>query len=162
MDPDLALQLAMLIRSQRWAALATLGADGPEASHVAYAVEGAFDGVLLHLSQLAAHTKQLLAEPRASLAIGEPDDGRADPQTLARVTLFGTVAPLVRDSDDWRDAQALYLARLPESAQLFGFGDFCLFRLRPQRARLVGGFARARTFDAVALRAAGALAVGGR
>jgi len=43
----------------------TLGADGPEASQVAYAVEGAFDGFLLHLSQLAAHTKHLLAEPRA-------------------------------------------------------------------------------------------------
>ena len=28
MDPDLALQLATLIRGQRWAALATLGADG--------------------------------------------------------------------------------------------------------------------------------------
>lgn len=157
MDPDLALQLATLIRRQRWAALATLGPDGPEASHVAYAIEGAFDGVLLHLSQLAAHTKQLLADPRASLAIGEPDDGRADPQTLARVTLSGTVEPLVRETEDYLAAQARYLARLPESAQLFGFGDFRLFRLRPQRARLVGGFARARTFDAGALQAAGAL-----
>lgn len=160
MEPELALHLATLIRGQRWAALATLGAEGPEASHVAYALEGAFEGFLLHLSQLAAHTKHLLAEPRASLAIGEPDDGRADPQTLARVTLTGRVEPIERGSDDYRAAQAVYLARLPESAQLFGFADFRLFRLRPARARFVGGFAQARTFDAGALRAAGLLPTG--
>lgn len=161
MEPEIAQQLASLIRAQRWAALATLGTDGPEVSHVAYAVEGAFEGVLLHLSQLAAHTRQLLADPRASLAIGEPDDGRADPQTLARVTLFGAVEALARDSDAYSAARAIYLARLPQAEPLFGFGDFQLFRLRPLRARFVGGFARARSFDRAALQAAGALAVSG-
>ncbi|NJM13164.1 MAG: hypothetical protein HC889_16020 [Synechococcaceae cyanobacterium SM1_2_3] len=78
-----------LIRNRRWAALASLGADGPEASWVAYAPEADFNGFLLHLSTLSAHTRNLLADPRASLAISEPERDGEDPQTLARVMIQG-------------------------------------------------------------------------
>jgi putative heme iron utilization protein len=71
--------MAGLIRSRRWAALATQGPEGPEASWVAYVPEADFDGFLLHLSTLAAHTRNLLADPRVGLAISEPERDSEDP-----------------------------------------------------------------------------------
>src|SRR4051794_41255469 len=85
--------IATLIRSQRIAALGTLREASPFVSMVAYAAEPDFGGLLLHLSRLAAHTRQLLANPQASLLISEHDDERDDPQTLARITLAGGAPP---------------------------------------------------------------------
>ncbi|MEI2781783.1 MAG: pyridoxamine 5'-phosphate oxidase family protein [Candidatus Competibacter sp.] len=146
--------LVELIRARRWAALATQGADGPEASWVAYIPEVDFSGFLLHLSTLAAHTRNLLANPRAGLAISAPERGDEDPQTLARVTIQGEVAILAKDSEDYRSAARRYQERLPASVPRFGFGDFHLLRLTPLRVRFVGGFARAYTLDGSGLRAA--------
>ena len=86
--------VAGLLRGQRQAGLGTLPGGAPFVSMVAYAAEPDFGGFLLHLSQLAPHTGALLADPRAALLVSEPDDGRADVQTLTRVTLVGSAAPL--------------------------------------------------------------------
>lgn len=142
-----------LIRDRRWAALATQGPEGPEASWVAYVPEVGFGGFLLHLSTLAAHTRNLLAHPRAGLAISAPERDDEDPQTLARVTIQGEVAIIPKDNEDYRDAARCYQERLPASAPRFDFGDFLLLRFAPVRVRFVGGFARAYTLDAAGLRA---------
>jgi len=150
--------LAALLRTQRWGSLATVGADGaPLASMTAYVAEPALDACLLHLSQLAAHTGNILAEPRIALTVGEPDDGRTDPQTLARATLLGEAHPLASGTEAHTIAQARYLERLPEAEQRFGFSDFLLFRLEVRECRFVGGFARAYTLDVDELRKAAAL-----
>lgn len=146
--------MANLIRARRWGALATQGPDGPEASWVAYVPEADFSGFLLHLSTLSGHTRNLLAHPRASLAISEPERDGEDPQILARVTIQGKVAIVARDSEDYREAARRYRERLPDSAPRFEFGDFLLLRLTPARIRFVGGFARAYTLDDLGLRAA--------
>ncbi len=137
--------VATLIRSQRVAALGTLRDNNPFVSMVAYAAEPDFGGLLLHLSQLAAHTKQLLADPQSSLLICEPDDGRDDVQTLARITLAGVATPMPAPSAEQAAARACYLARLPAAEMLFDFPDFALFRFVPSEARYIGGFARAYT-----------------
>jgi putative heme iron utilization protein len=144
--------VAGLIRSQRQAALGTLRGGAPFVSMVAYAAEPGFGGFLLHLSLLAPHTRHLLADARASLLICEPDDGRGDVQTLARITLVGAAAPVAEPEQD--AARELYLARLPAAAPLFEFPDFSLFRVAPDEARYVGGFARAFTLTAEHLRQA--------
>ena len=162
--------IAALIRGQRVAALGTLrgpstgpssssgGASGqartPFASMVAYAAEPDLGGVLLHLSRLAPHTRHLLAQPQAALLIHERDDGRDDPQTLARITLVGSAAPIPAASAAYPAARACYLARLPTAAPLFDFPDFALFRFVPNEARYVGGFARAFTLTPEHLRQA--------
>jgi putative heme iron utilization protein len=143
-----------LIRNRHWAALATQGPDGPEASWVAYAPEADFSGFLLHLSTLASHTRNLLAEPRAGLAISEPERDGEDPQTLARVMIQGRMSILPKDSPDYREVSSRYQIILPASTPRFAFGDFVLLRLTPARIRFVGGFARAYTLDDTALRAA--------
>ncbi len=136
-----------LIRDRRWAALATQGPDGPDASWVAYVPEPDCGGFLLHLSTLSAHTRNLLAHSRAGLAISEPERDGADPQTLARVTVQGEVAIIPRDRADYRQAALRYQDRLPDAAPRFEFGDFLLLRLTPIRIRFIGGFARAYTLD---------------
>ncbi|MDG4553395.1 MAG: pyridoxamine 5'-phosphate oxidase family protein [Candidatus Competibacter sp.] len=143
-----------LIRDRRWAALATQGPDGPDASWVAYVPEPDCGGFLLHLSTLSAHTRNLLAHSRAGLAISEPERDNEDPQTLARATIQGEVAILSKDNADYREATQRYQERLPDSAPRFEFGDFLLLRLIPIRIRFIGGFARAHTLDRAGLRAA--------
>lgn len=146
--------VACLIRSQRWAALATLKQGAPFASLVAYAPEPDFSAFVLHLSRLAPHTQHLLGDPRASLAISEPDVGGGDPQGLARLTVQGVVEEILRDGDEYAAARGLYLERLPEAEQLFSFSDFVLFRLVAEEARYIGGFARIYSLSAAQLRAA--------
>lgn len=144
--------MGTLIRTQRWAALATQGPDGPEASWVAYVAETDFSSFLFHLSTLAAHTRNLLACPRVGLAISAPEQADMDPQTLARVTIQGDVALIPKDSEDYQNAARRYQERLPEAAPRFEFTDFLLMRLTPTKARFVGGFARAYALDAAALK----------
>ena len=143
-----------LIRDRRWAALATQGPDGPDASWVAYVPEPDCSGFLLHLSTLSAHTRNLLAHPRAGLTISEPERDDEDPQTLARVTIQGEIATIPRNHVDYRSAALCYQERLPASVPRFEFGDFLLLRLIPIRIRFIGGFARAYTLDYDGLRAA--------
>ena len=146
--------MAELIRGRRWAALATQGPEGPEASWVAYVPEADLGGFLLHLSTLAAHTRNLLADPRAGLGISEPERDGEDPQTLARVMIQGRVTIFPKDSPDYQEMARRYQEQLPGSTPRFEFGDFLLLRLIPARIRFVGGFARAYTLDNAALRAA--------
>ena len=145
-------RLASLLRTQRWAALATLGLKNkPEASMVAYAVDENLDAVYLHLSQLAAHSRNLQQNPDASLVISETDTGEEDPQQLARVSLYGRVTPIPTDEPVYAKAKDCYLGRLPTAEPLFDFGDFHLLRFEIYTARFVGGFAQAYSYDAADL-----------
>jgi putative heme iron utilization protein len=136
-------QAAELLLGQRWAALATLLAGAPSASMVAYAVTSARCGLLLHLSRLARHTRSLLETGRAGVVVSEGDDGRADPQELARLSLACSVSPILAEQPGYASARACYLARFPAAELRFGFADIVLIRLDPQEVRFVGGFARA-------------------
>jgi len=145
-------RLIALLEEHRWAALATIGMRGkPEASMVAYAVDEKRDALYLHLSQLAAHSRNLLRNPDASLVISETDGGEGDPQELARVSLFGRVTCLERDEAGYAEARLRYLHRLPTAEPLFDFADFRLFRFTIYTARFVGGFAQAHSYDAADL-----------
>lgn len=130
---------------RRQAVLATLGDDGPNAGMVAV-VASADGDLLLHLSRLAAHTRQLLAQPQVALLLCQPDDEAtvADVQTLPRLTVYGTAQAVPRDYPDYAPLQQTYLQRLPAATMLFDFPDFVLFRVAIDRGRFVGGFAQAR------------------
>ncbi len=142
--------LARLVFLNRWGALATVHNNQPLASYVAYAVccEGQF---LLHLSQLAEHTGNLLKNPQASLSMSDVDCGAGDPQTLTRVTLKGDVEAIPRGSSTYSSAQAEYLENFPEAQQRFSFADFVLFKFVVEEVRFVAGFGRAFTLSAETL-----------
>lgn len=131
-----------LLREARSGALATLmpGTGDPYCSLVNVASDA--DGApLLLLSQLAIHTKNILADPRVSLMVDERKEG--DPLEGARVMLMGRAAAT---SD--ANARTRYLARQPEAAMFAGFTDFSIYRVALSRAHLVAGFGRIVDLDA--------------
>jgi putative heme iron utilization protein len=124
----------------------------PYGSVTPYAL--AADGApLLLLSRLAAHTKNLLADPRASLFVGDRSAAE-DPQAGARVSLLGRVAPLPGGpGSDEPDARSRYLASWPRAADYLALGDFSFWRFEIEEARLIAGFGEIRWLDGAALRA---------
>ena len=144
--------IVALLAARRWAALATRdGAGDPVASRVAYAVAPDGTGLLLHLSRLAAHTRNLEGHPRVSLVVSQGDDGRTDPQTLARLSIAADARLIDSHEACYEGARRRYVARLPAAEARFGFADFGLYLLTPCGARWVGGFARARSLQASSL-----------
>jgi nitroimidazol reductase NimA-like FMN-containing flavoprotein (pyridoxamine 5'-phosphate oxidase superfamily) len=88
--------LALLIRSTRIAALGTLHDGEPNLAMVAYAFAEDFSAFYIYVSKLGKHTADMENDPRVSLLITETDDQRADPQTLARVSIRGMAEILPR------------------------------------------------------------------
>jgi putative heme iron utilization protein len=133
-DPKAAAK--RLMREARSGALATLmaGSGDPYCSLVNVAT--AADGTpLLLISRLAVHTKNILADPRASLMLDERKPG--DPLEGARVMLMGTAI-----KTENADARRRYLMQQPEAEMFAGFGDFSFYELKLKGAHLVAGFGR--------------------
>lgn len=132
-----------LLRRACTGTLATLNAgDGvPYASLVNVATD-ARGWPLILVSTLAWHTRNLLADPRASLMVAEvPVSG--DALTGPRVTIVGRFAKVEDDA-----ARRRYLARHPTAELYAGFGDFAFWRLEPAQAHAVAGFGRIETIPA--------------
>jgi putative heme iron utilization protein len=125
-----------LLREGRSGALATLmpGSGDPYCSLVNVASEA--DGSpLLLLSQLALHTKNILADARVSLMLDERKAG--DPLEGARIMLMGRAV----QTDD-PEARRRYLDRQPPAAMFADFKDFAFYRVDISRVHLVAGFGR--------------------
>ena len=150
MNPDDAAALARLLRSGRIAHLGTLRQGAPLASMTLYLAAPDFSAFHLHLSRLAWHTQDMLADARVALSIGEADDGRDDPFTLARVTVRGAAAPLGPDPG----LKRAWLTRFPAQAVNFELADFSFWRVVPREARFVAGFGRIHNLSAAGLAAA--------
>ena len=96
---------------------------------------------LFLFSTLAAHTQDLLSDPRASILLEAPS-AAANPLEGARCTLVGRVEKLTGcESDVARD---MYLQRHPGAVMYAGFGDFALWRMHIEKVHYVGGFGRAK------------------
>ena len=135
--------LAHIIRGTRVAALGTLHEGEPRLSMVAYAFANDFSAFYIHVSKLGKHTTDMENDSRVSLLITEADDGRLDPQTLARASLHGTAEMLPRSDPGHPLVKGIYLERFPEAEKFFSLGDFNLWRISPKGGRLVAGFGRA-------------------
>ncbi|GAA1848638.1 DUF2470 domain-containing protein [Pseudonocardia ailaonensis] len=92
---------------------------------------------ILRLSDLAEHSRNMAADPRASVLVTEP--GEEDPLALARVTLLGRVEVLEGDARE--AAHEAYRAVHPQGVYS-DFHDFRTYRLAVEAVRYVGGFAR--------------------
>ena len=123
------------------AALATRLAREPDAPpYVSLVLLGRSGGPdpLLLISQLADHTKNLDADPAASLLLRTPAGG--DPLAEARVTLLGRAS---REPEERREAnKSAFLARHPTAALYADYGDFAFWRFEIAKAHLVAGFGR--------------------
>ena len=122
--------------------LATLQNEGgsPYASLITVAPDASGAPIFL-ISTLAWHTRNLLADSRASILLSEAS-ASGDPLDVGRISLIG-----IAEKTDAPAATRRFLARHPSAAQYSGFPDFSFWRLQVETAHYVGGFGRITTFD---------------
>ena len=106
----------------------------PFGSIVPFALDAAARPVIL-ISTVAEHTRNLAADPRASLIV---HDYAADVQAGARLTLVGDVARLADDST----VRGRYLRYFPAAQDLLALGDFSFWTIEPMRLLFIRGFGR--------------------
>ncbi|MGK2954045.1 MAG: HugZ family protein [Thiobacillus sp.] len=147
MNPASAQTLRDLLRTQQVAALGTLHKGQPYVSMVPFALLHGGSEFVIHVSQLAAHTQDMLAHPQVSLLVIAPPAPEIMAQELARITVQGKAVQFVAGTPEHAAAKAAYLARFPQSEMMFGFSDFSLFAIVPGSIRFVGGFAQATTLS---------------
>ncbi len=134
---EYAVTLASRVQVGSLSTIALSPAGYPYGSFVTFAL--ADGNPVFLISTMAEHTKNLLADARASLLVAEPGDG--DPLARARVTLIGPCSRL--PAGESRDrARAAFLAAHPDAAYYLDFGDFALFSLQVTALRYIGGYGR--------------------
>jgi putative heme iron utilization protein len=89
------------------------------------------------ISTMAMHTHNLLADPRASLLVTQPD-ASGDPLGASRVTLLGNV--LAVSGPEVTELRKLYLARYENSKYWVDYEDFSFYRMDVVDVYYVGGF----------------------
>jgi heme iron utilization protein len=148
-EPRLTAALRTLLTTQRVAALGTLGEDGHAfVSMVPFAIDGSSGQLVIHVSGLAAHARNLQATPRVSLMVLQAEVAGEPVHALPRVTLDGVASILEADSTAWASAKAAYLARFPDVEYMTQLGDFRFVAIAVTGARQVAGFGAARSIDA--------------
>lgn len=136
--------LAHLRENLRTVVLATVSADGEPEASVAGAVLGPNGTLIVYVSGLAAHTRNLRATGRASVLLAEDESAAPQPLARRRLTFACNAAPLARDRAEFPPLVAQFRARFGATIDLLAaMPDFQLIRLTPQRGRLVVGFGQA-------------------
>lgn len=138
-----ATEARKMLRAHRYGALSTLSkkfVGYPFGSITPYFTD--HDGSLVILiSGLAEHTKNILQDPRVSLITHDQRDAQI--QTQGRITLLGD-AEIITDRSE---VGARYLRYFPEAESYFQMHDFTFYRIRPIALRYIGGFGRIHWVD---------------
>lgn len=136
--PSAAEEARTVAASTNTATLASLSEDGtPWASFVTF---GLLEGQpVLCVSRMAEHGRNLAGDPRASVAVVEPNPP-ADPLAGTRITLAGVVER--PEGAEIEAARAAHLAAVPAAKYYIDYSDFSLWVLRVRRIRWVGGYGR--------------------
>jgi hypothetical protein len=133
-----AVEARRLLRAHRYGVLGTLSekfGGHPFGSITPYLVD--HDGSLLILiSALAEHTKNVRHDPRVSLITHDQRDAHI--QTQGRVTALG----IAQYEPDRERAGRRYLRYFPEARTYYEMPDFAFYRIQPTAVRYIGGFGR--------------------
>jgi putative heme iron utilization protein len=121
--------------------LGTAAPDGaPDASVTATLLDtdGAF---VIYVSGLAAHTRHLRANPRASVLLIEPETTSGNPFARRRLTFTCTAEPVARESAAHAELVLAFRQKFGATIDVVStLPDFQFVRLHPQSARVVAGF----------------------
>ena len=145
MDDQSQEKLIQLIQTQKIASLGTSVQGQPLISMVLYGASDDFATYHIHISQLAKHTQNIMANPRVSLMICESVRANINPQTLARLSIIGKASLLSPMSAEYASAKEQYLEKYSFAKMNFQLGDFALYEIKLERARYVAGFGKAFT-----------------
>lgn len=148
MSPAQQSAMRSLLSTQETAALATLHKGDPAASMVPFALLPRGRGFVIHVSSLSTHTADMLTHPAVSLMVTAPPGSAPMPQALPRVIVTGDARRLAAGTPGQAEARAVYLARFPQTEEMFSFKDFSLFVVEPRFVRYVGGFGNTASLDA--------------
>lgn len=152
---DLKISLQTLLREQRTGFLATLSNRGvPYVSMAPFVVDAENANLIIHISELAAHTRYLLQRPEAAFMICQSEQVGVPVHNLPRVSFQILAHHPVRESDEWLRIKEAYLQRFPSmSSMTMGLKDFHFFSLEILRVRQIAGFGLAKTLKADDVRA---------
>lgn len=147
-ESRLSKELRALLNAQRVGALGTLSNDGnPVVSMVPFAIEQHLRCLVIHVSALAAHTRNLQERPPVSLLVMQSEMAGQPVHALPRVTLQGRATAIECESPQWGAFRDAYIARFPEAEPMTRFGDFMFVALDVTSARQVAGFGVARSME---------------
>ncbi len=123
------------------------GLEGyPFGSVVPFALTG--DGApFILIAQIAAHTANLRADPRASLFVRQPGI-EGDPQVGWRVTLMGALEEVPSDAPEAGELHARYIERVPAAADYHRTHGFSHWRMtKIDKVRYIAGFGKITWID---------------
>jgi putative heme iron utilization protein len=132
---DKGFESRKLLKENNFGVLSTISLDVPGypfGSIVPYCLSGDLEPLML-ISNIAQHTKNILADPKVSLTVFNPNSG--DVQANGRVTYIGDALKV--DDNQLIDKYKLYF---PAAAEYFKFHDFSLFKIEFKKLRFIGGF----------------------
>ena len=138
-EPSFAERARTLMYLGRVGSLSTLSRKQPGfpfGSVMPYALDETGCPIFL-ISTMAMHTQNLLADPRASLLVTQPD-ADVDPLGASRVTLVGNVIAIPKG--EIAEARKVYLARYENSKHWVDFEDFSFYHTEVVDVYYVGGF----------------------
>lgn len=142
-NPDPSFPARHLLLSRHGGVLSTLSVDlegHPFGSIVPYCLDADGAPVIL-ISDIAQHTKNLIADPRASLIVMEQSEGEI--QAGGRLTCVATARRL---SEPGATAERYY-RYFPPSRVYHQAHAFAFWRLDPIRYRYIGGFGDIRWIE---------------
>ena len=147
MDPESRRAIADLVNTRAVAALGTLQDGAPAVSMVPFVFLSDPGVFVIHVSDLAAHTRNMRSDKRVSLMVMECEAEGKQSTGLPRVMVQGEATEVTGGSGLESTARSAYLRKFPEAEMTVGLEDFSFFTVRPIAARFVGGFARAFSID---------------
>lgn len=129
----------------------SLAGDAPEDvwPDISYAPFIWRDGVFyIFISELAAHTRNLMRSESTSVMFIEDEEGNRNPFARRRATFVCRAGQVEREAEAFEPALAeLEKAFGPTVGVLKGLSDFRLFALQPVSGRYVVGFGKAYDID---------------
>ncbi len=94
--------------------------------------------VVVYLSTIAQHTKNIQANPKVCLTV--MDYQSPDKQAAGRVTVVGDAMQVPEDEAD--EVQERYFNFFLDSRGYAGAHDFAFYKIQPVRVRYIGGFGK--------------------
>lgn len=141
-DDDVRSQARNLLHQARFASLATLDVTNgyPAASRILIGTDEDGTPVTL-ISSLASHTRNLLADRRCSIMVGEP--GKGDPLASPRIMIACEAEKIDKNSPKCAKLRSRFLEIHPKSKIYVDFDDFSFFSFGIVQVLFNAGFGKA-------------------
>ncbi len=140
---NLALEARQFLRSTHSGILSTFSAkfEGyPFGSVAPFVLDHDCQPIIL-ISNIAEHTKNIVANPKVSLVVFASTD---DLQANARLTLIGEAIKIDKEEAHLRTR---YLRYIPQAASYFDMHDFAFYRIQIAQVRYIAGFGKMSWFS---------------